>query len=73
MNILETTALKWHLRSDHARDGAKFGSPTCNCTNVAKRMLPLLMGAWNEGFTIGSDDLTGVEDTTNPYWAAMYE
>ena len=67
MNLLETTALKWHLRSDHARDGAKFGSPTCNCINVAKRMLPFLAEAWREGLIQGHDCAEGPDCFMNPY------
>ena len=74
MNTTEIIALKWHLRSDHARDGVKFGSPICNCTNTAKRMLPFLMEAWNKGFAVGydyCDESLDVEDTANPYWEAI--
>lgn len=49
MNTTETLAIKWHMRSDHARDGAKFGSPTCNCLKTAERIIPMLAEAWDEG------------------------
>lgn len=46
MDRRETFALKWHLRT---RDGAAFGSPTCNCLRVADRVVPMLADAWDDG------------------------
>lgn len=51
MSALEAVAVTWHGESDHARDGGKFGGPLCNCLAVAERMLPLLVEAWDRGYT----------------------
>lgn len=68
MNLLETTAHKWHLRSDHARDGAKFGSPICNCMNIAERMCGLLAEAWDDGWHAYDDaiELSNPDEYPNP-------
>jgi hypothetical protein len=34
---LQSMATTWHAGSDHAADGAEFGSFTCNCERVAAR------------------------------------
>lgn len=50
MSAIEGVARHWHKGSDHAADGAAFGSPTCNCLRVAKRMMPMLAYAHDAGF-----------------------
>lgn len=56
MDNIEHAARAWHKDSDHAHDGAPFGSPTCNCLSVAKRLAPMLSDAWDEGYADGHSD-----------------
>ena len=69
MDNIEHTARAWHKDSDHAHDGAPFGSPTCNCLAVAKRLAPMLAGAWDMGYNAGKNDLRDnrVFHTRNPH------
>lgn len=55
MTPVETVARRGHEGSDHAADGAAFGSPTCNCLAVAGRIVPMLAWAWGEGLDAGQD------------------
>jgi hypothetical protein len=41
LDDIEAMAQEWHEASDHARDGAPYGSPICNCENVAWRAYAL--------------------------------
>lgn len=50
MSARERVARAWHEGSDHAKDGAPFGGPLCNCWQVAGRIMPMLAEAHNEGF-----------------------
>lgn len=50
MSAVETVARQRHEGSDHAADGAAFGSPTCNCLTVAGRIVPMLADAWGAGY-----------------------
>lgn len=49
MNVLDL-ATGWHEGSDHGRDGEPFGGPVCNCLAVARRVMPLLVEAWENGY-----------------------
>ena len=42
MTARESVAHDWHEGSDHAKDGAPFGGPLCNCWQVAERIMPML-------------------------------
>ena len=65
-HAIEHAARAWHKDSDHAHDGAPFGSPTCNCLSVAKRLAPMLADAWDEGYVAGADPHCGSQ-ALNPY------
>lgn len=72
MDKCQTFALKWHLRSDHARDGASFGSPTCNCLKTAERVMPFLAEVWEQGYDAGEECILDAESPNheciaNPY------
>lgn len=76
MNVRERVARQWHAGSDHAADGAPFGGPLCNCTQVAGRIMPMLSKAYDEGWfsAVGSapgdvwvDEWTDGPEQDNPY------
>ena len=51
MSAVEDVARRWHEGSDHTKSGSPFGGHLCNCLAVAERMLPLLVEAWDRGYT----------------------
>lgn len=75
MTARESVASAWHAGSDHAKDGAPFGGPLCNCWQVAERIMPMLADAWREGRKAGVDDMIAADlgvnrrNLPNPYEA----
>lgn len=56
MTTRERVARAWHEKSDHAADGTEYGGAMCNCWHVAGRIMPMLAGAWAQGYTQGKLD-----------------
>ena len=70
MTTFNDLARRWHEQSDHAADGAPFGSPTCNCLVMAVRIRPFLAEAWDEGHSDGQHNEHECREgrkLTNPY------
>jgi len=49
-SIVEAVARRFHPSTDHARDGERFGGPYCNCKWIARRVVPMLAEAHDDGF-----------------------
>ena len=67
MSVRERVARAWHAGSDHAKDGAPFGGPLCNCWQVAERIMPMLRDAFDDGFDDGWAAQDPDDHTPNPY------